>query len=36
MFDDFRALIFKTTDGGKTFARITSGLPANPTRLTAR
>lgn len=29
MFDDFRALIFRTTDGGKTFTKITNGLPAN-------
>jgi hypothetical protein len=29
MFDDFRALIFRTTDGGKTFTKIANGLPAN-------
>ncbi len=29
MFDDFRPLIFRTTDGGKTFTKITNGLPAN-------
>jgi hypothetical protein len=27
MFDDFRSLIFRTNDGGKTFTKITSGLP---------
>ena len=28
MFDDFRPYIFKTTDGGKTWTRISSNLPA--------
>lgn len=29
MFDDFRPLLYRTTDGGKTFTKITSGLPAS-------
>ncbi|HEU4710109.1 MAG TPA: hypothetical protein VFS76_01015 [Pyrinomonadaceae bacterium] len=29
MFDDFKPYIFKTTDGGKSWTKISNGLPAN-------